>query len=204
MKMIRITFLALFFTSTLSFGCTGKSDRAQGDSSETKISKSTDSKMKNIHDFTVKTIDGDNAKLSDYQGKVMLIVNVASKCGYTKQYAPLEALYRKYADQGLVVLGFPCNDFGGQEPGSNDEIRTFCENKFDVSFPLFDKVKVLGEDRSPLFAELSVSSDPPGDIEWNFEKFVISKTGQIAGRFKSRTEPDSKEVVSLIEAELEK
>lgn len=159
---------------------------------------------KNFYDLTVLTMDGQEKKLSDYEGKVLLIVNVASKCGYTKQYSSLEAVYRKYSDQGFVVLGFPSNDFGGQEPGTNDEIRTFCETKFDVTFPLFDKVEVLGNGKSPLYSWLTSKANPSGDIDWNFEKFVISKKGEIAGRYKSKVEPDSQEITSVIESELAK
>jgi glutathione peroxidase len=159
---------------------------------------------KNIYDISVMTMDGEEKKLSDYSGKVLMIVNVASKCGYTKQYAGLEEIYKKYSGEGFVVLGFPCNDFGGQEPGSNDEIRTFCETKFNVTFPLFDKIKVLGDDKSPLYARLTGNSETSGDIGWNFEKFIISKNGDIVARYKSKVEPTSDEITSVIESELKK
>lgn len=157
---------------------------------------------RNIYDISVKNMDGETIKLSDYKGKVLLIVNVASKCGYTPQYKGLENVYQKYRDKGFEILAFPCNDFGEQEPGTNDEIRTFCENKYNVSFPLFDKVHVLGDDKSELYDRLINNSEPMGDIGWNFEKFLIDKNGDIAGRFKSKIKPESDEIVGRIEAEL--
>ena len=159
---------------------------------------------KNIHDISVVNMDGDSVSLSKYKGKVLLIVNVASKCGYTSQYEGLEAIYKKYNGQGFEILAFPCNDFGGQEPGSNEEIRTFCETKFNVTFPLFDKVQVLGDDKSPLYERLINNSEPEGDIDWNFEKFVISKDGDITARFKSKVKPESDEITGMIETELSK
>ncbi len=204
MNILKKSLLLVIATSTFSLGCSNdKPGEVKNQIKEVKSSVERTS-GKNIHDYTVMTMDGEQKKLSDYSGKVLMIVNVASKCGYTKQYAGLEELYRKYSGDGFVVLGFPCNDFGGQEPGSNDEIRTFCESKFDVTFPLFDKIKVLGDDKSPLYAALTSYSKPTGDIEWNFEKFVVSKNGEIAGRFKSKVEPGSEEIVSLIETELKK
>ncbi len=154
---------------------------------------------KNIYDLKVRTMEGGEKNLSDYKDKVLLIVNVASRCGYTTQYEGLENIYQKYKDKGFEVLAFPCNDFGGQEPGTNDEIRTFCESKYNVTFALFDKLKVLGEDKSPLYSRLTENSDPSGDIEWNFEKFIIDKRGNIVSRFRSRTKPESEEVTKAIE-----
>lgn len=154
---------------------------------------------KNIYDLKVRTMEGGEKNLSDYKDKVLLIVNVASRCGYTTQYEGLENIYQKYKDKGFEVLAFPCNDFGGQEPGTNDEIRTFCESKYNVTFALFDKLKVLGEDKSPLYSRLTENSDPSGDIEWNFEKFIIDKSGNIVSRFRSRTKPESEEVTKAIE-----
>lgn len=155
---------------------------------------------KNIYDIKVRTMEGEEKNLSDYKGKVLMIVNVASHCGYTSQYEGLEKIYQQYKDKGFEVLAFPCNDFGGQEPGTNDEIRTFCESKFNVTFPLFDKIKVLGGDKSPLYARLTENSDPSGDIGWNFEKFIIDKNGNIVSRFMSKSKPDSEEVTKAIEA----
>lgn len=157
---------------------------------------------KNIYDISVKTMEGDMKKLSDYKGKVLLIVNVASKCGNTPQYEGLEHLYEKYGSKGFEILGFPCNDFGGQEPGSNDEIRTFCETKYNVTFPLFDKIKVLGDDKSPLYDRLINNSEPTGDVKWNFEKFLIDKNGDIVERFGNKVQPESEGIVKSIETEL--
>ena len=156
-----------------------------------------------IHNITVKDIDGKEAKLDAYKGKVLLIVNVASKCGLTPQYKSLEALYQKYKDKGLVILGFPCNQFGGQEPGTNKEIKEFCSSQYSVTFPLFDKIDVNGPKRHPLYVELAGKDSPfPGDIKWNFGKFLIAPDGKILKRFEPRTTPDSPEVAEAIEAAL--
>ncbi|MBP7542352.1 MAG: glutathione peroxidase [Ignavibacteriaceae bacterium] len=158
---------------------------------------------KKIGDFKVKDIDGKEVDLSIYEGKVVLIVNVASKCGYTKQYNGLEAIYNKYKDQGLVILGFPCNDFGGQEPGTNDEIKEFCSTKFSVTFPMMDKVSVLGDNKTPLFAFLTDNAvTGTKDIKWNFEKFLINKKGEIVERFVSKDEPEGEKITKAIEAQL--
>lgn len=156
-----------------------------------------------LHEVKLKDIDGKDVTLADYKGKSLLIVNVASKCGLTKQYAGLEALYQKYRDQGLVVLGFPCNQFGGQEPGTNEEIQQFCSMNFNVTFPLFDKIDVNGADRSPLYDLLAGETSPfPGKIKWNFTKFLVGKDGTILQRFEPRVAPDSPEVIAAIEAAL--
>jgi glutathione peroxidase len=158
-----------------------------------------------IYELKVKDIDGKYVSLADYKGKVVLIVNVASKCGLTPQYKGLESAYEKYKDKGFVVLGFPCNQFAGQEPGTNDEIKKFCSAKYNVSFPMFDKVDVNGENRHPLYVTLAGKESPyPGDIKWNFGKFLIGKDGNILKRFEPRTTPDSPEVTSAIEAALGK
>lgn len=204
MNITLLTLALLFVSSAVLPACSSdKTEQSKNQNKEVKR-EMKQSDGRNIYDISVRNMDGAEVKLSDYSGKVIMIVNIASKCGYTKQYAPLEDIYRKYSEKGFVVLGFPCNDFGGQEPGTNDEIRTFCESKFDVTFPLFDKISVLGEEKSPLYERLTQNAEPPGDIDWNFEKFIISKKGDIVARFKSKSEPDSKEVVSVIEAELEK
>jgi glutathione peroxidase len=157
----------------------------------------------NLADIPLKDINGKDTSLKAYKGEVLLIVNVASKCGYTPQYKSLEATYRKYKDQGLVVLGFPCNQFGGQEPGSNEEIKAFCSANYDVTFPLFDKLDVKGAKQHPLYAALSGKDSPfPGDVKWNFGKFLVSKDGKILKRWDSATKPDSKEVTEAIEAAL--
>ena len=153
-------------------------------------------------DFEMKTIDGKLQSLSQYKGKVALIVNVASKCGNTPQYETLQALYSKYKDQGFVVLGFPANDFGKQEPGTDAEIKAFCSSTYGVTFPMFSKISVVGEDQHPLYAYLtSASTDPKfaGDIKWNFTKFLIGRDGQVIARFHYKTKPDSEEVIGAIE-----
>jgi glutathione peroxidase len=159
----------------------------------------------NISDIIVKDMNGKDVKLSEYKGKVLLIVNVASKCGYTPQYKGLEAIYKKYKDKGFEILGFPCNDFGGQEPGTNEEIKNFCSSKYEVTFKLFDKIKVLGDERAPLYARL-INNDVTenGDVQWNFEKFLIDKNGNIISRFRSKITPESEELTQAIEKELAK
>ena len=148
-------------------------------------------------------IDGTPTSLAEYQGKVVMIVNTASKCGLTKQYAPLEAVFQKYKDQGFVILGFPCNDFGNQEPGTAEDIQTFCSTKFDVTFPLMEKVHVKGKDQHPLYTALTGPDGAfPGDVKWNFGKFLIGKDGKPLQRFEPRTQPDAPEVTSAIEAGL--
>lgn len=159
-----------------------------------------------LYDIPLKDIDGQDTSLKKHEGKALLIVNVASRCGYTKQYKPLEATYRKYKDRGLVVLGFPSNDFGGQEPGSPEEIKQFCASKFDVTFPLLEKIKVKpGADQHPLYARLTGKDSPfPGPIKWNFAKFLIGRDGKILARFDSGDEPDGEKVTKAIEAALGK
>lgn len=154
----------------------------------------------NIYNIVVKDMDGKDVKLSDFKGKVLLIVNVASKCGYTPQYEGLQKIYEKYKEKGFEILAFPCNDFKGQEPGTNEEIKEFCTSTYGVSFKLFNKIKVLGDDREPLY-ELLIKSDSvdKGDVKWNFEKFLISKDGEIVGRFRSKVKPEGEELTSEIE-----
>jgi glutathione peroxidase len=157
--------------------------------------------------FKVQSLEGKDVDLAQYRGKVVLVVNVASKCGLTPQYKELEALYKKYKGQGLVIVGFPCNQFNGQEPGTADQIRAFCTAKYDVTFPLMAKVEVKGDGACDLYKYLSaLDAKPkgPGEISWNFEKFVIGRNGKVVGRFSPRTTPNAAEVVSLIESELEK
>jgi len=156
-----------------------------------------------IYDIPVKDIEGKDTSLKAYKGKVLLIVNVASKCGLTPQYSALESVYGKYKDKGLVVLAFPCNQFGSQEPGSNAEIKEFCSTKYNVDFPLFDKLEVNGPGRHPLYKTLAGEGSPfPGDIKWNFNKFLIGRDGKILQRFEPKTTPDSPEVTAAIEAAL--
>lgn len=154
-----------------------------------------------IADVSVNTIEGTPKSFGDYAGRVLLIVNVASYCGYTPQYKGLETLYQKYRDQGLEVLGFPCNDYGAQEPDSNEKIQQFCETRYSVTFPLFDKVHAKGAQQHPLYAKLTQAA-PQGDVSWNFEKFLVNKKGEVIGRFKSAVAPDSAELIQAIEREL--
>ena len=156
-----------------------------------------------IYDIPVKDIDGKPTSLKAYEGKVLLIVNVASKCGYTPQYTGLEALYEKYKDKGLSVLGFPCNQFGGQEPGTNEQIKQFCSSQYQVTFPLFDKIEVNGPNRNQLYTMLAGEGSPfPGNIKWNFNKFLIGRDGKILKRFDSKVKPDSEEMTQAVEAAL--
>jgi glutathione peroxidase len=158
-----------------------------------------------FYDFSAQTIDGTEQSLRDYAGKVALVVNVASQCGLTPHYAGLQELYESYRDRGLVVLGFPCNQFGSQEPGSEREIKTFCETRFGVTFPMFAKLDVNGASRHPLYAFLAeqpTQPDGPGDIQWNFAKFLIDRSGNVAGRFAPPTKPVSDEIVGAIEQKL--
>lgn len=154
---------------------------------------------------TVRYLDGSPADLGDYAGKAALIVNVASKCGLTPQYEGLQALHDRYADQGFTVLGFPCNQFMEQEPGSPDEIAQFCSTKYGVTFPLFEKIEVNGDDRHEIYTELIAVADgdgEAGDVQWNFEKFLVAPTGEVVARFRPGVAPDDGALVAAIEAQL--
>jgi glutathione peroxidase len=153
-----------------------------------------------IYDFTLKSIDGKPTPLAEFKGKVVLLVNVASKCGFTPQYAGLEKLYEQYKDRGFVIVGVPANNFGGQEPGTNEEIKTFCSRNYNVSFPMMSKVSVKGDDKTPLYQYLTESSG--GEIKWNFTKFLVDKNGKVVARFEPKVTPDSPEVASAIEKAL--
>jgi glutathione peroxidase len=157
---------------------------------------------KNISDITVKTIKGEEKKLGDYAGNVLLIVNVASECGFTPQYAGLEELHELYRDRGFRVLGFPSNDFGGQEPGTNQEILDFACNRFGATFDMFDKLHAIGPQQHPLYTRLTGAFEPKQDVRWNFEKFLVDKKGEVIGRFKSQVEPGADEMISAIEKAL--
>lgn len=147
--------------------------------------------MSGFYDFSALLLDGTLVKMATYTGKVVLVVNVASKCGFTPQYKGLEALWRRYRGAGLVVLGFPCNQFGGEEPGSAAEIAQFCSTTYDVSFPIFSKIKVNGSGADPIYRFLKANAPETGDIEWNFTKFLIGRDGKVVARFASNVEPDS-------------
>jgi len=158
-----------------------------------------------VHEFTMKALDGKQLPLANFKGKVMLVVNVASQCGYTYQYEGLQALYVKYKDRGLVLTGFPANNFGGQEPGSDEEIGAFCRSKFGVTFPMFSKISVKGADKAPLYQFLTDSKANPktgGEIQWNFTKFLVDRNGKVIRRFEPEVEPDSKEIEAAVEAAL--
>ncbi|WP_341530829.1 glutathione peroxidase [Nostoc sp. UHCC 0302] len=157
-----------------------------------------------ISDIAVKTINGKDKQLSEYTGKVLLIVNVASYCGYTSQYDGLEKLNQEFGDAGLSILGFPCNDFGAQEPGSNEEIVQFCTSKYGVSFDLFDKVHAKGSQQHPLYERLTKAVEPTGPVAWNFEKFLVNKQGEVVARFSSSVQPYSPELIATIKRELAK
>jgi glutathione peroxidase len=159
---------------------------------------------KTVYDFTMNSIDGQPVQLSAYKGKVLLLVNVASKCGYTPQYSALESVYEKYKDRGLVIVGFPANNFGAQEPGTNAEIKTFCTRKYNVSFPMMSKVSVKGADTTPLYQYLTSEPKTGGEIQWNFTKFLIDREGNVIARFEPATTPDSPEVTAAIEKALGK
>jgi len=158
-----------------------------------------------LHNVPLTTIDGSDANLADYAGQTLLIVNVASKCGFTRQYEGLEKLYEQYADRGFAVLGFPCNQFGGQEPGTAEEIQEFCSTTWGVTFPLFEKVDVNGPGRHPLFAALTQTADSDGDagdVKWNFEKFLVTRDGTVAGRYRSNIGPDDPDLLVAVEKAL--
>ena len=158
-----------------------------------------------LYDIPVNRLDGTPSSLGDFKGKATLVVNVASKCGLTPQYEQLEQIHEEYGDRGFSVVGFPCNQFGAQEPGSPDEIATFCSTTYGVTFPLFEKIEVNGEGRHPIYDELTAQTDAEGeagDIQWNFEKFLVSPEGEVVARFRPLVLPDAPEVIEAIEANL--
>jgi glutathione peroxidase len=158
-----------------------------------------------LYDIPIHTLQGDDASLGDYKGKTLLLVNVASKCGLTPQYEGLERLQKDYADRGFSVIGFPCNQFMGQEPGTSEEIAEFCSATYGVTFPLMEKVDVNGDDRNPIYAELTQKEDAEGnagDITWNFEKFLLSPQGDVVARYRPQVEPEDPTIIADIEAQL--
>ena len=192
--LVKLTLIAVLLTFLQLFAQEKQTSNKKGNAS-----------MNNINDITVLDMNNNKINLSDYNGKVLLIVNVASECGNTPQYAGLEEIYKKYNSKGFEILAFPCNDFGGQEPGTNEQIQNFCSTKYSVTFKLFDKIKVLGDDKSPLYERLTNNSvTEKGDVKWNFEKFLISKQGKIVARFGNKVQPTSSEVISAIESQLKK
>ena len=168
----------------------------------TLMAASSFSAASSLYDFTLPSIDGKPMPLANFKGKVLLLVNVASRCGFTPQYTALESIYEKYKGQGLVILGFPANNFGAQEPGSNAEIKTFCSTKYSVTFPLYAKVSVKGDDQTPLYKFITSKDSNPsvaGEIQWNFTKFLVDRSGKVVQRFEPDVTPDSAEVVAAIE-----
>ncbi len=204
--MSKSTVLASVVCFAMLGACSGqKSDGDaaldKGDGSLQKgVAMNVGNDTKNSLEIGFNTIEGQPSKLADFSGDVVLVVNVASECGYTPQYEDLQKLYLKYHERGLTVIGFPANNFGGQEPGSDEEIMKFCQSKFSVTFPMMSKVSVKGDDQHPLFAYLTTHSDPAGDISWNFHKFLLDREGNIIGRFESGVEPLSDELTSKIES----
>ncbi len=194
-KYILILVSVLLFSVAIG----GEMQKSSSDANDKlQVKAMNKNKDNNLMNIPFQTITGDSASLSDYAGKVILIVNVASKCGYTPQYAGLEELYRTYKDSGFVILGFPANNFKNQEPGTNEEILKFCKSKFGVTFPMMAKISVKGEDKHPLYVELTEKSKFPGDITWNFNKFLLDRKGNVVARFDSPVEPMSDELVGHI------
>ncbi len=194
--MIKI-FFYFFLISAAVFQLTAQNNFGSTSNNE------GDETLNSINDISVLDMNKNVINLSHYNSKVLLIVNVASECGNTPQYAELQEIYEQYQPQGFEILAFPCNDFGGQEPGTNEQIQNFCSANYGVTFKLFDKIKVLGEDKSPLYERLINNSvTETGDVKWNFEKFLISKEGEIVARFGNKVSPTSDEVISAIEREL--
>jgi glutathione peroxidase len=179
----------LLLALTASVALAAEPPKAEGDSSMTEP---------NYLNMPFKTITGHDTTLADFQGKVLLVVNVASECGYTPQYAGLERLYEQFKDSGLVVIGFPANNFGSQEPGTNEQILKFCQSKFNVTFPMMAKVSVKGKDKHPLFTYLTEQSSVKGEIKWNFSKFLLDREGTLVARFDSGVAPDAPELTSRI------
>ncbi|HUL44984.1 MAG TPA: glutathione peroxidase [Bacteroidota bacterium] len=185
--------LVLLFFALVLFSGRSSSQIPSGDSAG--VMKSP----KGLMDFTMKTIDGTPRSLSYYKGKVLLIVNTASLCGFTPQYETLEKLYEKYKDKGFMILAFPANNFGKQEPGTNAEIKDFCSTKFHVSFDLFSKISVKGDDQDPLYKYITKDSPYPGEIKWNFQKYLVDKSGNLRAKYLSPVDPMSKDLTSEVE-----
>lgn len=188
----------LLMTFLLIGGRSSSASEIPGEKNMKQSEKAKTTEIDYLH-LPLKTITGNDTTLENFKGKVVMLVNVASKCGNTMQYAGLEELYRKFKDKGFVVVGFPANNFGEQEPGTDQEILNFCQSKFDVTFPMMSKISVKGEDKNPLYTYLTEESPRSGEIEWNFTKFLLDRNGTVAARFSTKTTPTSPEVVSIIE-----
>lgn len=194
-RFARIASLALILGATASIGIASRN-----------LNPPVGTMMTSVYDYTLKDIDHKEINLGQYRGKVLLLVNVASRCGYTPQYEGLQKVYLKYKDRGFVILGFPANNFMGQEPGTDEEIKTFCSTKYNVTFPIFSKISVKGDDIHPLYKFLTSKDTNPefgGDIKWNFNKFLVDKQGKIIGRFEPGIKPESDQVIAAIEKALQ-
>lgn len=190
--------ISLAAAAVITTGCSAEQETETATPAKEQQAMSTDYRALEFN-----TITGEPTTLNAFDGKAVVIVNVASECGYTPQYAGLEELYRTYKDSGLVVIGFPANNFGGQEPGTNEDILQFCTSKFDVTFPMMAKISVKGDDKHPLYTYLTEQSDQPGEIKWNFSKFVLDRDGNLVARFDSGVKPTSEELVSAVKTALE-
>lgn len=200
MKRIRIhQILAVTFAAIAACSPALAQEGAGGDKEQPAVDTLPDDPTA-VLGFTMESIDGEALPLEEYRGDVAVMVNVASRCGLTPQYEGLQSLYERFKDRGFVVLGFPANDFGGQEPGSDKEILEFCTSKFDVSFPMFSKISVIGEDRHPLYAKLAgAMEEQGGEPTWNFTKYLVDRNGDVVKRFDPRTKPDDERFVAAIE-----
>lgn len=206
MRNLLILFVGLGALVGCRPGATGDGEARLTERGEKSVvSGGGEAKMTSIYDIVVRDIDGKDVSLGNYKGKVLLIVNTASKCGFTPQYKGLQSLFEKYGSRGLMVLGFPANNFMGQEPGTNAEIKEFCSTTYNVTFPMFEKISVKGEDKHPLYRYLTEERTNPdfaGEISWNFNKFLIGRDGKILGRFGSRTKPEDPELIDVLEKAL--
>ena len=196
--------LTCLLTLTLTASLIADEKNAVNDAADNEKKADEQKAPTSVHDFNMKSLEGKDVDLAKYEGKVLLVVNVASQCGATPQYKQLQALHEKYSSRGLVVMGFPCNQFGAQEPGSAKQIREFCTQRYAVKFPMFAKIDVNGEKQSPLYSFLKTSAKDQSNIGWNFEKFIVGKDGRVSGRFSTRVRPDAPEVLKLLEEELSK
>lgn len=194
-------FRFVLFAAVVMFTLTACGNSGQADTETGKQMTDKETKMQTVDYRTIpfKTITGEETSLSDFEGKVVMLVNVASECGFTKQYAGLEKLYKEKKDDGLVIMGFPANNFGGQEPGSDKEILNFCQSKFGVTFPMMSKISVKGEDKHELFQFLTEESSIPGEIKWNFSKFLLDREGNLVERFESGVAPEDEKLTSKID-----
>ncbi len=209
MKLLRLSCLGLLLVSQFASAQPGAKTTPSQDATIESEKGTSDQKAllrkpDSLHAYSAKSIDGKLVNISDYEGQLIMIVNVASKCGFTGQYKDLETLFRKYKEKGFVVLGFPSNDFGGQEPGSNEDIKKFCKVNYDVTFPLFEKLPVKGAEKQPLYKYLTEQSGSEftGEIAWNFVKFLVNGEGKVIGRFGSSTKPLDKKIIAKIEEQL--